>query len=283
MESLETNRLSFADLVESVSVSSHTSSSDEARTGISQCYFETGQLETSEEIVMLSPGQFVESIEASSSEEAAPTGAEYADKSTRNLLGDFQAVQLKTPEAPVAIQQASDESPISWSETREAMHDKPALSVSRTEVMPPEDRLLVTGEIALVIDLPKEGEKSASKSLPAASEDSEDKSATLTMTTAEQLPRVPVTRSMIKVTSSFEGTSLSPPQKKSVRLQGSPEVETEASKIMETLKLRSSYEIPSVKRDLTVPPVSKEQGRGIQKKGNEIGSSPGVCASCQVF
>jgi hypothetical protein len=106
MESLETNQLSFVDLVESISVSSHTSSSDEATTGIPQGYFEGAQLETSEEIVMLSPGKFVESCEASSSEEAAPTVAESASKDTKNLLGDFQAVQLKTPEALVAIQQA---------------------------------------------------------------------------------------------------------------------------------------------------------------------------------
>jgi hypothetical protein len=89
---------------------------------------------------------------------------------------------------------------------------------------------------------------------------------------------------MIKATSSFEETSLSPLQKKSVRKQGSPEVVNEASKIMETLKSRSSYEIPSVKRDMIAPPpVSKEEGKGIQKKGNKIGSSPGVCAGCQVF
>lgn len=69
--------------------------------------------------------------------------------------------------------------------------------------------------------------------------------------------------------------------KRSLVISGSPEVLSEASKIMETAKLRNSSNGPRLSKEAAGPATSKAQAAQITKRsGKDIGSAPSSCASC---
>mmetsp|Transcript_9491 Transcript_9491/g.18331 ORF Transcript_9491/g.18331 Transcript_9491/m.18331 type:complete len:280 (+) Transcript_9491:243-1082(+) len=74
--------------------------------------------------------------------------------------------------------------------------------------------------------------------------------------------------------------------RRSLKISGSPEVLTEASKIMETAKLRNSSNGPGPKlsKETAGPATSKAQARNIKRKtGKDIGSAPSACAGCLLY
>jgi hypothetical protein len=71
---------------------------------------------------------------------------------------------------------------------------------------------------------------------------------------------------------------------KSMRLSGSPEVQSEASKLMETVRLRNSSKEPTLSKEIAGPATSKASAMSIKKKtGKDIGAAPSACASCLLY
>mmetsp|Transcript_20377 Transcript_20377/g.38132 ORF Transcript_20377/g.38132 Transcript_20377/m.38132 type:complete len:271 (+) Transcript_20377:2625-3437(+) len=97
----------------------------------------------------------------------------------------------------------------------------------------------------------------------------------------DELPS-PIKKSSLKSRSFVEASPTI--SKKSVRIQGSPDVQSEASKIMETRKLRYSNDEFTNSNEVLTPASTKSEGKSIQKKdGKDIGSAPSVCSSCQLI
>jgi hypothetical protein len=71
---------------------------------------------------------------------------------------------------------------------------------------------------------------------------------------------------------------------KSMRLSGSPEVQSEASKLMETARQRNSSKGPTLSKEIAGPATSKASAKSIKKKsGKDIGAAPSACASCLLY